>query len=70
MKFSQNTAGFALGFLVLARTFAADATPAVSPAAADLQALEAQVNAKDKAGKDQLSDFAEEFAAYDALLAA
>jgi len=69
MKFSFLSAGFALGLLLLARGFAADAAPAVSPAAADLNALEAQVNAKDKAGKDQLSDFAEEFAAYDALLA-
>jgi hypothetical protein len=69
MKLSSLIAGLALGFLLLARSVAQEAAPAVSPATADLNALEARVNAKDKAGKDQLSDFAEEFAAYDALLA-
>jgi thiol-disulfide isomerase/thioredoxin len=69
MKFSSASAGLTLGLVLLARSFAADAAPPVSPAAADLAALEARVNAKDKAGKDQLADFAEEFAAYDALLA-
>jgi len=69
MKLSSLTAGLALGFLLFTRGFAVDAAPPVSPAAADLAALEARVNAKDKAGKDQLADFAGESAAYDALLA-
>jgi len=69
MKLSHLSTGFALGFLLLARAFAADAAPAVPPATADLNALEARINAKEKAGKDQPADFAEEFAAFDALLA-
>ena len=46
MKLSSLTAGLALGFLLFTRGFAADAAPPVSPAAADLAALEARVNAK------------------------
>ena len=69
MKLSHFTTGLALGFLLLARSVAQVDAPAVSPAAADLGALEARVNAKDKAGQDQPADFAEEFAAFDALLA-
>jgi len=69
MKLSHLSTGLALGFLLAASILSADPAPAVSPAAADLNALEARVNAKDKAGKDQPADFAEEFAAFDALLA-
>ena len=69
MKLSSLPAGLALGLVLLSRSFAADAAPAPSPAAADLAALEARVNAKDKAGKEQLADFTAEFADYDALVA-
>jgi thiol-disulfide isomerase/thioredoxin len=41
----------------------------MATAVSDLQALEARVNAKEKAGKEQPADFAEEFADFDALLA-
>jgi thiol-disulfide isomerase/thioredoxin len=63
------SAGLALGLLLIARSFAADAAPAVSPATAELDALEARVNAKDRAGKLEPADYTEEFAAFDALLA-
>ncbi len=70
MKLRLISAGLALGFLTLTRGFAADpATPAPSPAAADLEALENRVNDKERAGKEQLADFTDEFAAYDALIA-
>jgi thiol-disulfide isomerase/thioredoxin len=71
MKLRSLSAGLAFGLLIVTRSFAVDAAPApaVSPAVADLNALEARVNAKDKAGKDQPADYVEEFAAYDALLA-
>lgn len=54
--------------LPVGRVLAADAAPA-SPAVTDLNALEARVNAMEKAGKEQLADFPGEFAAYDALIA-
>jgi thiol-disulfide isomerase/thioredoxin len=61
-----------LGLVSLTRSFAADATPAPAPGpstiAVELQAIDARINAKDKAGKDQVADYADEFAAYDALL--
>ena len=70
MKFSSLSTGFALGLVLLTRSFAADPAPAVvSPIAAELAAIDTRVNAKEKAGKEQPADFAEEFAAYDALLA-
>jgi len=69
MTFSRSLTGLALGFLLIARGFAADAVQGVSPAAADLKALEEKVEAKEKAGKEQLADFPEELAAYDALVA-
>ena len=74
MKISFLPAGLALGLLLLAPAGAqapapAPATPAPAAAVADLQALEARVNAKEKAGKELPADFAEEFASYDALLA-
>ncbi len=59
---------FATLALLLTRLVAADPAPAESPAAADLKALEARADAKERAGKDQPADFAGEFAAYDALL--
>ena len=69
MKFSTLTALLALSLGLLPRGFAADATPAPSPAATELAALETRVNEMEKAGKEQLADFTAEFAAYDALLA-
>ena len=75
MKLHSLSAGLALGLVFLTRGFAADAAPAVAPAptvssaVAELKALEDRVDAKEKAGKEQLADFPEEFAAYDALLA-
>jgi thiol-disulfide isomerase/thioredoxin len=71
MKFTRLSAFLAFGLIFLPRTFAADATPvpAPSPIAVELKAIDARINAKDKAGKDQIADYADEFAAYDALLA-
>ena len=77
MKTSSLSAGLALSLLLLATTSAQVAAPAPTPAptpapataVSDLQALEARVNAKEKAGKEQPADFAEEFATYDTLLA-
>jgi len=69
MKLSSLTSVLALGLVLLTRSFAADAAPAVSPLAAKLEALDARVNAKEKAGKEQLADFTDELAAYDTLLA-
>ena len=69
MKLCSLPATLALGFVLLTRSFAADAAPALSAPAADLKALEDRVNAKEKAGQEQLGDFTQEFADYDALLA-
>jgi thiol-disulfide isomerase/thioredoxin len=69
MKLSSLPAGLALSLLLFTPARAQVAAPAPSTAVADLQALEARVTAKEKADKDQPADFAEEFAAYDTLLA-
>ncbi len=72
MKRSSPSAAFALGLMLLTRSFAADAAPAapaVSPVTVELNALDERVNAKEKTGKEQLSDFTDELAAFDALLA-
>ena len=55
--------------LLVARLAAADPEPTPTPPAAELKALEDRVNAKEKAGHEQLDDFTAEFADYDALLA-
>ena len=70
MKLSPLPATLALSLLLLSRGFAADAAPApaLSPAAADLKDLETHVDQMEKAGKEQLADFTEEFGAYNALL--
>lgn len=68
MKLSSLSAGVALGLLLIARGLGADAAPVASPAAADLKALEARVDEKEKAGKEQLADFPQELADYDALV--
>ena len=60
--------GLTLG--LLGRTFAQEATPpADSPATAELKALVGGISAKIRAGADNAADFAEEAAAFDALLA-
>ena len=69
MKRSSLFTGLALALVLVTRSFAADAAPAPSPIAAELKALEVRADAKEKAGKEQIADFADEFAAYDALLA-
>ena len=69
MKLSSISAGVAFGVLLVARVLAQEATAVVPPAVAELKALETKVDTKEKAGKEQLDDFTEEFAAYDALLA-
>jgi thiol-disulfide isomerase/thioredoxin len=59
---------FAALALLLTRLVAADPAPTESPAATELKALETRIDAMERAGKDQPTDFAGEFAAYDALL--
>ena len=54
---------------VLAETAPAPAVAPITPAAADLQALKARLSAKIKAGAEKAAEFAEEAAAFDALLA-
>ena len=68
MKLSSLLTGCLLGLGLVGRSVAADAAPVVSPAAADLQALEARVDVKEKAGKEKLADFPDELSAYDALM--
>jgi thiol-disulfide isomerase/thioredoxin len=69
MKLSTLSAALTLSVFLVARGFTQEATAIVPPAVAELKSLEAKVDAKEKAGKEQLGDFTEEFAAYDALLA-
>ena len=59
----------ALPLAVLAETAPAPAAVPITPAAADLQALKARISAKIKAGAEKAAEFAEEAAAFDALLA-
>ncbi len=80
MKLRSLLAGLALGFALLARATAQDAVaspgtpPAGPPAAApspatDLKALVKKIGEKVRAGKTQAADFADDLAAFDALLA-
>ena len=67
MKLRLLLASLALGILLPGRIIAAEAAP--SSPAADLKDLQTRINAKDRAGKTQPADFADEFAAFDTLLA-
>ena len=76
MKLRSLLAGLALGSLLVSRVSAQDAagqmaapTPAVATPGTDLKALVAKVSAKARAGKDQASDYADDLAAFDGLLA-
>ena len=71
MKLRPLLASLVLGSFLLLRVVAEDAaTPAPSPLATAVNAIDERVTVKARANKSAAADYAEEFAAYDALLAA
>jgi thiol-disulfide isomerase/thioredoxin len=69
MPIRQIPSCLLLASLLIAPGFAEDAVPAPAPAQAESNAIDARVTVKMRAGKETPADYAEEFAAYDALLA-
>jgi len=69
MKLRLILPGLLLASLLVAPAIAEDATPVLSPAQAEANAIDARVTIKMRAGKEAPADYAEDFAAYDALLA-
>ena len=69
MQIRRFLTRLSLATLLLAPAAAQDAAPAPSPAQAESNAIDARVTVKMRAGKEAPTDYAEEFAAYDALLA-
>jgi thiol-disulfide isomerase/thioredoxin len=73
MKLRALPAGIVLIAFLIARAYAENtapaAAPAPSPVEAAVNAIDEKVNAKARANKDQPADYAEELAAYDAILA-
>ncbi len=69
MKIRQLLPGLLLASLLIAPGIAQDSAPAPSPAQAESNAIDARVTVKMRAHKEAPADYAEEFAAYDALLA-
>jgi thiol-disulfide isomerase/thioredoxin len=69
MQIRRFLTRLSLATLLLAPAVAQDAAPAPSPAQAESNAIDARVTVKMRAGKEAPADYAEEFAAYDALLA-
>lgn len=70
MKLRTLLASLVLGSVSLTRIFAQDAAPAPSPIEAAVNAIDERVTAKARANKSAAADYAEEFAAYDAIVAA
>lgn len=69
MQIRRFLTRLSLATLLLAPAAAQDAVPPPSPAQAESNAIDARVTVKMRAGKEAPADYAEEFAAYDALLA-
>lgn len=69
MHIRQILPSLLLASLLFSPGMAQDAAPAPSPAQAESNAIDARVTVKMRAGKEAPADYAEEFAAYDELLA-
>ena len=69
MKLRLLIPGLLLASLLSVPVIGEDTAPALSPAEAESKAIDARVTVKMRAGKEALADYAEDFAAYDALLA-
>lgn len=69
MQIRRFLTRLSLATLLLAPAAAQDAAPAPSPVQVEADAIDARVTVKMRAGKEAPADYAEEFAAYDALLA-